>query len=59
MRRHVLQLAKFKNVTKWLYFFAETEQNVKEMTRGELYNYIKKCPERLIDDKINSMGMIC
>lgn len=26
------------------------------MTRGELYNYIKKCPERLIDDKINSMG---
>ena len=25
------------------------------MTREELYNYIKKCPERLIDDKINSM----
>lgn len=36
-------------------FLTETKENVKEITRKELFNYIRQCSKRFIDEKIEYM----
>lgn len=38
---------------KSLIFFTESEENAKEIFRGELSHYLKECCGRSLDKKIN------